>query len=103
MNKILLTLTMLLLAGTANAHEWDHRYRGGYYGYRNSWIAPAIVGGVIGYELGRPRYYEPLPPLPVVIVEPQPQVVVPTPPAGYHYSSILDAGCNCYRTVLVPN
>ena len=24
-------------------------------------------------------------------------------PSGYHQENILDANCNCYKTVLVPN
>jgi hypothetical protein len=45
-----------------------HGYHHGYYrgGYGGNWIAPAIIGGVIGYELSRPRYYEP----PVIVQQP---------------------------------
>jgi hypothetical protein len=39
------------------------------------------------------QYYSP-----PVYVEPVPQV-----PYGYRVEQILDASCNCYRTVLVPN
>ena len=24
-------------------------------------------------------------------------------PAGFHWEAVLDAKCNCYRTVLAPN
>jgi len=68
MKKLLLTLSMLAVVGTANA-QWHHHgghYRGGYYGGGGNWIAPALIGGVIGYELSRPRYYEP----PVVVQQP---------------------------------
>jgi hypothetical protein len=44
-------------------HHHGGHYRGGY-GY--NWVAPAIIGGVIGYELNRPRYYE----TPVVVQQP---------------------------------
>jgi len=70
MKKVLLTLSLLLLAGTASA-QWHHDrccYRGGYYGGGN-WVAPAIIGGVIGYELSQPK---------TVIVE-QPSVVYTQP------------------------
>ena len=41
-----------------NAHADGH-----YHGhYRNNWVAPAIIGGVIGYSLSRP-YYNPAPPV----------------------------------------
>ena len=92
MKKILFCLVLLVSSiGSAQAH--------GYY--RNGWVGPAILGGVIGYEMARPRYYE----QPVVVVQ-QPPVYVqqaPAVPYGYHYTQILDANCNCYRTVLVPN
>ena len=76
----------------ANAHGWDHRYHGG--GYRNDWVAPLIVGGVVTYALTRPQ--------PPVIVQQPPQVVYQAP-VGYYYENILDANCNCYRLVLVQN
>ena len=75
MKKLLLALSMLAVVGTANA-QWHHHggyYRGGCYGCGN-WVAPAIIGGVIGYELNRPRYYEP----PVVVQ--QPPVIVQQQP-----------------------
>jgi len=70
--KKLLTV-FILCAGMGScvtqAHaQWHHHggyYRGGYYGGSN-WVAPALIGGVIGYELSRPRYYEP----PVVVQQP---------------------------------
>ena len=69
MKKIALSLLFLAVAGSANAHGY---YRGGGY-----WVAPAIVGGIVGYELGRPRYVYEAPP--VVIQQPvifqQPQVI----------------------------
>ena len=67
MKQLLLAISMLAVVGTANA-QWHHHggyYRGGYYG-GNNWVAPALIGGVIGYELSRPRYYEP----PVVVQQP---------------------------------
>ena len=50
----------------ANAQGFHHH--GGYYrgGYGYGWVAPVVIGGVIGYELNRPRYYEP----PVVVQQP---------------------------------
>jgi len=101
MKKIIIALFLFAVVGTANA-QWHHG--GGHYVYRPGygWVVPSVIGGVIGYELARPRQPD------VVIVQPQP--VYPPPaaptypqPAGYHWEAILDASCNCYRTVLVPN
>ena len=106
MRKLL--TTFILAAGmgscmiSAHAQGWHHG--GGHYVYRPGygWAVPAVVGGIIGYEIARP--YQPN----VVVVQPQP--VYPPPasplypaPAGYHWEAILDANCNCYKTVLVPN
>ena len=99
MKKILVALSLSLVMSTSFAH-------GGYYGgYNNGWVGPAIIGGVIGYQLARPTYYTPPPQ--VVYVQPPPvyyqQPQQPQIPYGYHYANILDANCNCYRMVLVPN
>ena len=104
MKKILITLSLLTTLSLANAHEGfrHYGYRGPCCGYGGSWVTPALIGGVIGYEIARPRQPD------VVVVQPQP--VYPPPaapywpqPADYHWEAILDANCNCYRTVLVHN
>jgi hypothetical protein len=97
MKKILTALALLAVVGTAQAH-------GGYYGYRGGWVAPFVVGAGVGYIATRPYYYPPYyAPQPVVIQQPV-YIQQPNPsPTGYHYESILDANCNCYRSVLVPN
>ena len=65
--KKLIALVLLTLAVSAQAqHHHHHRHGGG------NWIAPVIVGGVIGYALTR-NYTEPVynygyvPPPPVVV------------------------------------
>lgn len=103
MNK-LLCVVLLAVSGLASAdgpggfrhHEWHHepRYQSG-----GDWIGPALIGGIIGYEISRQSQ-------PVIV---QPTVVYPPvsrppyPPYGYHYEQMLDAYCNCYRVVLVQN
>jgi len=76
MKRILAALLLLAVVGTANA-QWHHPhghfgYRGGYYG--GGWVAPVIIGGVIGYELSRP-----------VVVQQQP-VIVHNPPTVVYQS-----------------
>ena len=98
MKKLLLALSMLCVVGTAGA-QWHHGccYRGGYGG---GWVAPALIGGVIGYELSRPA---------PVIVEQQPVIVQPPvsvvqqPPIGYHWQEMIDPATNTKKIVLVPN
>jgi hypothetical protein len=65
MKKILLVLA-LVSSTAAMAHGyWRHDGHGGF-----NWVAPALVGGVIGYEIARP----PVPATAPVIVE-QPVIV----------------------------
>ena len=111
--KMLLVLSVgtLLMPAVVNADplreyhpQPQHYYHGG--GSSWGWVGPAMIGGVIGYELAQPRTVVVQQP-PVVYTQPpvvvqQPQVIY-NPPVGYHYESILDAHCNCYRTVLVQN
>jgi hypothetical protein len=82
MKKVVAVLILALSATTAMAqhHGYGHRHHGGY---RGGWVAPAIIGGVIGYSLSRP-YYEPYyaPPVvvqqpPVIYSQPAPVVVQP--------------------------
>ena len=90
MKKLALALSVLALLGTASAQAhgpyrsfgWHGGYYHGGYGCGGCWVAPALIGGVVGYELARPE---------TVVVE-QPPVVVqqaPTviqqPPVGYHW------------------
>ena len=66
--KKLIALSLLALAVSAQAQQ-HHHHRGG------NWVAPVIVGGVIGYALTR-NYNEPvynygyIPPPPVVVQQP---------------------------------
>jgi hypothetical protein len=85
MKKLALALSLLVASTVASAHGWEGHggYRGGGYGhyenhYRggyNNWVAPALIGGVIGYELAQPRTVYVQPP----VVYQQPQVVYQTP------------------------
>jgi hypothetical protein len=95
MKKIILAL-FLVFSAQAQA-QWHHG--GGHYYWRPGygWVVPAVVGGAIVYEATRPS---------VVVVQPTmppPTIPMYAPPAGMHWEAILDANCNCYRTVLVPN
>jgi hypothetical protein len=99
MKKILFAL-LITLSFTAHADRWHHG--GGHYywhpGY--GWVAPAVIGGVIVYEATRPPVVVQQP---VYIQQPLPAQPVYPAPAGMHWEAILDANCNCYRTVLVQN
>ena len=105
--KKLIIIALLGITNISYAHEGfrHHGYYGGGYYAGNNWVAPAIIGGVIGYELSRPRYVEPQP----VIIQQQPQVIytpqpiIQQPPIGYHWQEMIDPVTNQRKIVLVPN
>ena len=87
MKKILLTLTLLVSTTTFAQHGyWRHDGRGGW-----NWMAPVVVGGVIGYELARP---------PVVVQ--QPPVVVQQPPVVVQ-PSVQAQNCTPWTETQNPN
>lgn len=89
------------LSISTSALSDPYRHYGGHHagGYGNGgWIAPLVIGGIVGYAVAaRPQ------PAPVVVQQPVIPVYPSTPPYGYHYEQVLDANCSCYRFVLVPN
>ena len=100
MNKVitLVFASMLLIASSSQANPMHHRTHSHHHGAPN-WIAPIVIGGVLGYALAQPRQVIVQPPAPVAVY---PNTYPPVP-YGYHYEQIVNAGCNCYRWVLVPN
>lgn len=77
--KKILALVLALASASAMAQPgFRHHYHGYYPGYNYGWVAPTIIGGVIGYEIARNQ--------PPVIVQ-QPVVVqqYPAPPATVYY------------------
>ena len=100
MKRILAALVLTVLSTTALAHNYGpHRHWPRHHHY--DWVVPASIGGAVVYGITHSR----TPPPPVIVQSPQPPTVVQVPvaPIGYHYENLLDAACNCYRTVLVPN
>ena len=107
MKKILFVF-LLSIASLAHADRWRHGSGQYYYHPSYGWVAPAIIGGAIGYSMARPYYYPPAPyyyiPQPIVIQQQPTYMQQPYPAVtGYHQETITDANCNCLRTVLVPN
>lgn len=86
MKKFLLALVLVGVAGTASAQHYNHRYSHNHGSNRNAWVAPAIIGGVIGYGLTR-NYYEPYYGPPVVVQ--QPPVIVQQPAPVYVNPTII--------------
>jgi hypothetical protein len=105
--SILAMSALFAFSSNAQAHEGFRGYRGGYYSGVGNWVAPALIGGVIGYELSRPHYYEQ-----PVIVQQQPVIVQQPPvyiqqpqsaPYGYHWQEMVDPQTGVRKIVAVPN
>ena len=56
-------LIAISTVGSVQAHGFHGGYHHGGGGW--GWVGPALIGGVIGYEMSRPP----------VVVQPQPQVI----------------------------
>ena len=57
MSKLLAVLLLSVSIG-AQAHDgFRGGYGGGYHHGSGNWIAPAIIGGIVGYELNRSYGY----------------------------------------------
>lgn len=89
----LLILTLLFCSSTVLADGYHHHHGG-------NWVAPLIGGVAIG-AIVTDIYRQPAP-----VYAPPPQYYPPNyggAPYGYHYESLYDAYCGCYKTALIPN
>jgi hypothetical protein len=102
MKKVVALFLLLTSFGLTQAHG-PYRFGGwhsGYYGCGGCWVAPAVIGGVVGYELARPNTV--VVEQPSVVVQ-QPQTVVQAPPVGYHWQEMVDPQTGVHKIVAVPN
>ena len=78
--KKIIALVLVTLSVTAMAqHGFRHHHHHGYHsGHNYNWIAPTIIGGVIGYEIARNQ--------PPIIVQ-QPVVIQQAPATVYYGQS----------------
>jgi hypothetical protein len=92
MKKIISGLVLVLLAGTASAQWRHHGYCcGPSYG---GWVGPAIIGGIVGYELARPA--------PPVIVQ-QPPVIIQQPPIVTDSNVVIINGIVYHKQQMIIN
>lgn len=66
MKRFLLAVVLISMSSLSFAHggfrggyhggygHYENHYRGGYY-HGGGWVAPALIGGIVGYELAQPR------------------------------------------------
>lgn len=90
MKKILITSLLVLSSIPALAQHHGHHHHHGYWRSGPSgwvWVAPTIIGGVIGYEIARNQP-------PVVVQQP---VVVQNPPV------VVQQNCSPWTEIQNPD
>lgn len=97
MKKFLITVVFGLVTAGAQAGG-HHGHHGHHHGNGWGWVAPALISGVVVYAATRPPVVVQQP----TVIQPVPQPIY-TAPMGYRWETVLDANCNCYRNVLIPN
>jgi hypothetical protein len=98
MKKIVILLSLMVLSSPVLAQYHGHHHYG-YWRHAGGpspwvWVAPTIVGGVIGYEIARNQ--------PPVVVQ-QPVIVqqTPVPPATVYYGQTQT--CTVWTEVQQPD
>ena len=94
--KKLIALILLTCSLSAMAqHGLRHHHHHGYYpGY--GWVAPTIIGGVIGYEIARNQT-----PPPIIVQQPVIVQPAPVPPATVYYGQTPT--CAAWTEVQTPD
>ena len=97
MKKILVALSLLALTGTAMAqhwnHHWNHHHR--HHGYihgggNGNWVAPLIIGGVVGAAIANNRRHE-------TVVLQQPPVYVHRQAVCTEWKEIMNVDGTIYK------
>jgi len=89
MKKLIIGVSLMIASSVvvAQGHHHHGGYHGGYRSYGGyNWVAPAIIGGAIGYAMSRPApviYSQPVYTQPPVVYT-QPQVIYNQPPVVYN-------------------
>lgn len=92
MKNILLSLLLMVFSApvfAGPAHHHRHHYGHHHWNHSQSgrWIAPVIIGGVVGYALAQPSVAQPAP----VIVQQQPVYIQET------------VNCTEWKEIMLPN
>ena len=92
--KKLIALFLVTLSATAMAQPGFRYHHHGYYpGY--GWVAPTVIGGVIGYEIARNQT-----PPPVIVQQPVIVQSVPVAPTVYYGQTQT---CTAWNEIQTPD
>ena len=96
MKKIILSILLLVMAGTASA-QWHHDHRGPRVIYRdNNWVAPLIIGGIAGAVIANQNQHPVIVQQQPVYVQPQ-SVIVQRQPICTEWKEIQNPDGQIYR------
>ena len=96
MKKFIVFLS-LLLSTSVFAQHFHHRHIPAYgHGGGNGWgwVAPILIGGVVGYSIAKPAQVE----QPPIVVQPSNQIVING--IIYQKQLVYFDDCRCYKEVL---
>jgi hypothetical protein len=97
MKKTILSLLLLVVAGTASAQWHHHRGYGPTVIYRDSnWVAPLIIGGIAGAVIANQQQQPVVVQQPPVYVQSQP-VIVQREPVCTEWKEIQTPDGRIYR------
>lgn len=83
MNKILLTLALVMSMPAMAQHHRGYPHNHYHYGHRHNWVAPLVIGGVVTYALTRP----------------EPRAVIIEPPVVVQKETV----CSAWREIQQPD
>jgi hypothetical protein len=99
MKKILVGLSLFILSGTAMAQHWHHHHWHNHYrhhgyihgGGNGNWVAPLIIGGVVGAAIANNRRQE------TVVLQQQTPVYVHRQAVCTEWKEIMNADGTIYK------
>ena len=97
MKKVILSMLLLVVAGTASAQWHHHGHRGPTVIYRDSnWVAPLILGGIAGAVIANQNQPSVIVQQPPVYVQPQ-SVIVQREPVCTEWKEMQTPDGRIYR------
>jgi len=88
--------SIALLAASCQPVAAQHHGHHGHYGH-GSWVAPLVLGGVIGYAITQNQQRQPIQIIPGPIIYSSPMVTNPPMQPVYQEVLVWQNECNCYQ------
>ena len=92
MKKLLLSLALVSASLPALAQHYGYWHRHGHWNHRGDWVAPLIIGGVVGAVIANNRQQE-------TIVLQNPPMIIQNPPVYVQRQTV----CTEWREIQNPD